>query len=58
MVTADTRAVWLVLEALGPMSPKQLTTAGEHLIGLIQAICPGAQTETVRVTASTSADVP
>ncbi|MES0213739.1 phenylalanine--tRNA ligase beta subunit-related protein [Mesorhizobium sp. M0028] len=41
MVTVDTRAMWLVLEALGPMSAKQMTATGEHLMGLIQALCPG-----------------
>ncbi|MER8394977.1 phenylalanine--tRNA ligase beta subunit-related protein [Mesorhizobium sp. M1340] len=34
MVTVHTRAMWLVLEALGPMSAKQMTATGEHLMGL------------------------
>ncbi|MER9057907.1 hypothetical protein, partial [Mesorhizobium sp. M0910] len=47
-VTVDTRAMWLVLEALGPMSAIQMTGTGEHLMGLIQALCPGARIETAR----------
>lgn len=58
MVTADTRAMWLVLEALGPMSAKQMTATGEHLMGLIPALCPGARIETARIDESTTSRVP
>ncbi|MER9664293.1 phenylalanine--tRNA ligase beta subunit-related protein [Mesorhizobium sp. M0159] len=58
MVTVDTRAMWLVLEALGPMSAKQMTATGEHLMGLIPALCPGARIETARIDESTTSRVP
>ncbi|MER8482458.1 phenylalanine--tRNA ligase beta subunit-related protein [Mesorhizobium sp. M1322] len=58
MVTADTRAMWLVLEALGPVSAKQMTGTGEHLMGLIQALCPGARIETARIDESTYISCP
>ncbi|MES0087785.1 phenylalanine--tRNA ligase beta subunit-related protein [Mesorhizobium sp. M0026] len=58
MVTVHTRAMWLVLEALGPMSAKQMTATGEHLMGLIQALCPGARIETARIDESTTSRVP
>ncbi|WP_352595224.1 phenylalanine--tRNA ligase beta subunit-related protein [Mesorhizobium sp. M0633] len=57
MVTVDTRAMWLVLEALGPMSAKQMTATGEHLMGLVQALCPGARIGAARIDESTTSRV-
>lgn len=54
MVTADTRSIWLVIEALGPMPTARVSVAAAHLTELIRALCPKVEIETVRFDASTS----
>lgn len=57
MVTVDTRSIWFVLEALGPMSPERLSAAAAHLTELIQAMCPNARIESARLDLSASLQV-
>jgi len=54
MVTGGTRALWLVLEALGPMPPERLAGAGRHLEALVRALCPEARIEAAVVDRSGS----
>lgn len=53
MVTANSTALWLVLEGLGPMSANRLRAAGTLLADVIRAICPDARIETAYYDAST-----
>ncbi|MER8608072.1 phenylalanine--tRNA ligase beta subunit-related protein [Mesorhizobium sp. M1233] len=53
MVTAASRSLWLVLEALEPMPGERLRAAGAQLTGLIEALCPNAQIEITGLNKST-----
>jgi DNA/RNA-binding domain of Phe-tRNA-synthetase-like protein len=53
MVTPGSTALWLVLEALEPMSADRLKAAAEHLSDVILALCPDARVETAYFDAST-----
>ncbi|TMV78470.1 cytoplasmic protein, partial [Thioclava sp. BHET1] len=46
MVTDSSRNIWLLLEALGPMSRESLEAAGAHLSQVIRALCPDAEIDT------------
>lgn len=44
-VSANSRDLWLVLEALGPMQHEALAEAAERLVDAIRATCPDAEIE-------------
>lgn len=49
MVIADTRTLWLVLEALEPITAERLEAAGGRLTELISLLCPQTRIESVRL---------
>jgi DNA/RNA-binding domain of Phe-tRNA-synthetase-like protein len=53
MVTADSTALWLVLEALKPTSADRLKAVATHLSDVIRVLCPDARIETAYFDAST-----
>ncbi|WP_417209805.1 B3/4 domain-containing protein [Antarctobacter sp.] len=46
MITAESRALWLVLEALAPMTPTRLQEAGSRLEDVISSLCPTVEIAT------------
>lgn len=46
MITAESSALWLVLEALGPMTPSRLQEAGTRLTHVIASLCPKVEIAT------------
>lgn len=55
MVTASSRSLWLVLEALGPLSSEGLQTAGTQLASVIRSLCPKADIDLLGLDALTPA---
>lgn len=54
MITAESTSLWLVLEALGPLTQERLNRAAAHLANVITSLCPKVEVASTYLDHSTT----